>query len=151
MISRFGVEKVVEHYGLTEMPAGPYMNCYDKAGACGYIPPAIREQTGADKLIKFDMETGRPVRDKGDFAVEVTAPGETGEAVFLLSKPYNGYTNKEATEARVYRNLFKTGDSWFATGDLLKRGLCKLRLKFSYVHVEDIFCVCLNRFFFLNW
>eukprot|EP00478_Filoreta_tenera_P001850 GABV01001890.1.p3 GENE.GABV01001890.1~~GABV01001890.1.p3 ORF type:complete len:125 (-),score=26.01 GABV01001890.1:413-787(-) len=45
VVSRFGIERVVEHYGLTEMPAGPYVNFYGREGACGFIPPKIRLQT----------------------------------------------------------------------------------------------------------
>jgi fatty-acyl-CoA synthase len=34
---------------------------------------------------------------------------------------FEGYTSKEATERKVIRNAFEDGDSFFRTGDLLKR------------------------------
>jgi len=44
---RFGISRVVEHFGLTEMPAGPYMNFFGRPGACGFIPPGNRTGLGA--------------------------------------------------------------------------------------------------------
>lgn len=91
---RFGIESVVEHYGMTEMPAGPYMNAYGKVGACGYIPPDVRRVQNADKLIAFDVENNRPIRvnaqgdlDDDGFCVELTEPGAIGECIFLLKRP----------------------------------------------------------------
>jgi citronellyl-CoA synthetase len=33
---------------------------------------------------------------------------------------FEGYTNEEATESKILRNVFKKGDAWFNTGDLMK-------------------------------
>lgn len=118
---RFGIKRIVEHYGLTEMPAGPYMNCYGRVGACGYIPPRIREESGVDKLILYDIEQGAPVRTDDGRLVEVTEVGQVGEAIFKLNRPYSGYTNPRASARRVYKDVFNLGDQWFATGDLLRR------------------------------
>ncbi len=43
----------------------------------------------------------------------------------LLSKvssfqPFDGYTDKEATEKKLVRDAFKEGDVWFNTGDLMR-------------------------------
>lgn len=124
------------------MPAGPYMNCYGRVGACGYIPPQVRRETGADKLIQFDVASGTSVeracsdqpcsetsqccadcavRKADGFCVELTKPNEIGEAIFRLDKEYKGYTDPSASHRRVYRDVFEHGDLWFATGDLLKR------------------------------
>ena len=83
---RFGIERVVEHYGMTEMPAGPYMNFYGRIGACGYIPPSVRKAQGADTLVKFDVEAGAVERDPDtNYCVELTTPSTPGEALFLLA------------------------------------------------------------------
>ena len=37
------------------------------------------------------------------------------------TRKFDGYTNKEATEKKIIRNVFKKGDQWFRTGDLLKK------------------------------
>ena len=43
----------------------------------------------------------------------------------LLSKvsnfqPFDGYTDKEASEKKLVRNAFRDGDVWFNTGDLMR-------------------------------
>ena len=137
---RFGIELIVEHYGMTEMPAGPYMNAYGQVGACGYIPPLVRQLQNADKLIAFNVENNAPIREnsKGDqdnngFCVEITQPGLIGECIFLLKRPsnqdstadkddlnphnpnnlsYRGYTDDAASAKRIYKNVFQEGDAW---------------------------------------
>ena len=96
VVSRFGIETVVEHFGCTEMPAGPYIAWMGRVGACGYIPPSVRKQQGADKLIAFDVEQGCVTRMEAD--AERTAAGvpgacvevpvdEAGECIFKLAPP----------------------------------------------------------------
>ena len=34
---------------------------------------------------------------------------------------FEGYADAEATERKVLRNVFKTGDAWYRTGDLMRR------------------------------
>jgi acyl-CoA synthetase (AMP-forming)/AMP-acid ligase II len=88
--------KIVEHYGMTEMPAGPYLNFYGRPGACGFIPPDIRAKQGADKLVEFDLELNAVKRVYDDQAersgltsegrcIEVLEPGAVGECAFLLA------------------------------------------------------------------
>ena len=50
---------------------------------------------------------------------------KSGEPGLLLSKvsnfqPFDGYTDKEATEKKLVRDAFKEGDVWFNTGDLMR-------------------------------
>ena len=50
---------------------------------------------------------------------------KTGEPGLLMSKvssfqPFDGYTDKEATEKKLVRDAFKEGDVWFNTGDLMR-------------------------------
>ena len=33
---------------------------------------------------------------------------------------FNGYTDKKASDEKIFRNVFNDGDSWFNTGDILK-------------------------------
>jgi fatty-acyl-CoA synthase len=34
---------------------------------------------------------------------------------------FEGYTSQEASEKRILRNVFKPGDAWFRTGDLMRK------------------------------
>ena len=96
VVKRFGIETVVEHFGCTEMPAGPYIAWMGQVGACGYIPPDVRKQQGADKLIAFDVQQGCATRVEAEderkaaglpgACVEV-AVDEAGECIFKLAPP----------------------------------------------------------------
>ena len=48
--------------------------------------------------------------------------GESGLLLFELAgmAVFRGYTDKKATDAKIFRNVFKEGDAWFNTGDLMK-------------------------------
>jgi len=59
---------------------------------------------------------------------EEAAPGEVGEAVGRIfqdpSKPggrFEGYSNAADNEAKVLRDVFAEGDTWFRSGDLMRR------------------------------
>jgi acyl-CoA synthetase (AMP-forming)/AMP-acid ligase II len=50
---------------------------------------------------------------------------DVGEAGLLIGEitdlsPFAGYTNREATEAKILRNVFAQGDAWFNSGDLIR-------------------------------
>lgn len=49
-----------------------------------------------------------------------------GEPGLLIAKvspryPFDGYTDPSASEAKLLRDVFRRGDLWFDTGDLLKK------------------------------
>ena len=78
-------------------------------------------------MIRFDVETEEAVRDAGGRCV-VCEPDEAGEVIGEIvndpSKPGNrfeGYTDPEATARKVLHDVFRPGDSWFRTGDLMRR------------------------------
>jgi fatty-acyl-CoA synthase len=54
-------------------------------------------------------------------------PNEVGEAVGLipasrdLAGRFEGYADPEASARKVLRNVFADGDSWYRTGDLMRR------------------------------
>lgn len=121
IVERFGIELVVEHYGQTEMIAAhPMMNCYNKVASCGFIPPEIWHNQNDEKLVKFDIEADQVYRNADGFC-EVADIGEPGEdLVHLPNGMYQAYTSDEANEKKVYRDVFKKGDLWFRSGDLIK-------------------------------
>jgi fatty-acyl-CoA synthase len=83
-------------------------------------------------LLKFDVDAGEPWRNAEGFC-ERCEPDEIGEAVGLIpsSDPkgaeqeragrFEGYADPEASARKVLRNVFKNGDSWYRTGDLMRR------------------------------
>lgn len=49
--------------------------------------------------------------------------GAVGEMIMKCPDgKYDGYVAEEATEGKLYRNVFVAGDLWFSTGDLLRFG-----------------------------
>lgn len=126
---RFGIEKIFEFFNSTEgvlaldNPARGDFHAHS-VGHHGlllrnrfhdiYIPVAI------------DPDTGDIVRDpKTGLATRV--PYEEGGEILVVhpsahSPPFVGYHgNKEATEKMFVRDVFKKGDTYYRTGDALRR------------------------------
>lgn len=121
---RFGISKVAEFYAATEFP-GAIVNVTNKVGSVGHIP---LERRRGYRLVRVDVETGELVRDARGRALE-SRPGEPGELVLRLRpKPtratgdYSGYVGeKRESGARIARDLFRPGDVYCRSGDLLRR------------------------------
>jgi fatty-acyl-CoA synthase len=116
---RFGITKIFEMYGATEGNVS-LMNRSGRVGSVGRPYPFQHAQV---KLARYDVENDASVRGPDGFLVEC-APDEPGE---LLGRTggmmhYDGYANdRAATERKLVRDAFEKGDSWFRTGDLLRR------------------------------
>lgn len=120
---RFAVPHLIEGYGGTEINCG-LMNLDGPIGSCGRIP--FKERSNA-RLVRYDLETGEHLRHADGTLIEC-APGEVGELIAMIVKlpgigagRYDGYTDPEATEAKVLRDVFRPGDAWFRSGDLFRR------------------------------
>lgn len=127
VVSRFGVKLLVEHYGQTEMPsAHPMINSFMRVGSCGFIPPSVRGHLGTECLVQWDNELQTAKRDACTgrmlLAVSKDDGSMEGEAIVALSHEgaYSGYTSLEATDKVIYKNVFKEGDAWYHSGDILK-------------------------------
>ena len=74
--------------------------------------------------MKFDVAKEAPVRGPDGFCIE-TEPNEPGECLGQIRNDarsdYTGYADKAASEKKVAHDVFKTGDRWFRTGDLLRQ------------------------------
>ena len=123
--SRFAIPSILEFYAATEGNITLF-NFEGKPGAVGRIPWFLtrRFQT---KIVRFDMEAQAPTRSSLGHCEEV-APGEIGEAVGRIfqdpSKPtgrFEGYSNAADNETKILRDVFVNGDSWFRSGDLMRR------------------------------
>jgi fatty-acyl-CoA synthase len=123
--SRFAIPLILEFYAATESNVTLF-NVEGKPGAVGRVPwfLASRFQT---KILRFDVER-HALRRNSFGRCEEAAPGEVGEAVGRIfldpSKPggrFEGYSNAADNEAKVLRDVFEEGDSWFRSGDLMRR------------------------------
>jgi fatty-acyl-CoA synthase len=110
---RFGIQRVCEFYAASEGNTA-FLNVFNVDKTTGICPSPIA-------FVEYDGESGEPKRDKDGRVHKV----KTGEPGLLLSKvssfqPFDGYTDKDATEKKLVRNAFKDGDVWFNTGDLMR-------------------------------
>ena len=122
-VERFKIPQICELYGSTEGNVG-MVNVDNKIGAIGRIPNWARKFLPVH-VVKFNVEEEDVVRGPDGFCIECE-PGEPGEAIgkIDMSKPtsrFEGYSNKEATEKKILRDVFEKGDMYFRTGDLLSR------------------------------
>jgi acyl-CoA synthetase (AMP-forming)/AMP-acid ligase II len=111
--SRFGIPLIREFYGATEGNA-PIVNLEGKRGMLGRL-------AGRQELIVCDLETGAP-RRRGDGRCErLERPGETGLYVGRIggTMKFDGYIDTHATNAKILRDVFRKGDAWFNSGDLM--------------------------------
>jgi acyl-CoA synthetase (AMP-forming)/AMP-acid ligase II len=110
---RFGIPIIREFYGATEGNA-PLANLEGRPGMIGRI---ARGQA----LVRCNLETGLVERDRRGRAVRVDRPGETGLFIGRISRlrRFDGYVDARSTESKVLHDVFKRGDSWFNSGDLM--------------------------------
>jgi fatty-acyl-CoA synthase len=121
--ARFAIPHIMEFYGATEGNVG-MINYDGTVGAIGRVPVYARNIQKI-RLVRYDIEKAVPVRDADGFCIE-TANGEVGEAIGLIDpndprSRFDGYTRTEDTEKKILRNVFAANDSWFRTGDLMRR------------------------------
>ena len=120
---RFDIAMVREFYAATEAP-GFIVNLTGRVGSVGHVP---LRRSGWMRLVRFDVEKGEHARDVDGRMIECE-PGEVGELLVRLSdKPltgateYRGYTDPQATSRKILEGVFRDGDRYFRTGDLLRR------------------------------
>jgi fatty-acyl-CoA synthase len=122
--TRFKIPRILEYYASTEGNFSLY-NCEGHPGAIGKIPSFLAHRLPV-ALLRFDVDSGEPRRNADGFCVRCLA-NEVGEAVGLipasldLAGRFEGYADPEASARKVLRNVFANGDSWYRTGDLMRR------------------------------
>jgi len=120
---RFGIASVHEFYSATEAP-GVLINLTGVEGSVGKLP---LDGLGLYRLARFDIEREELLRDQKGFCqpAAVDEPGELLirilEFPLLAGLAYRGYTDAQATSAKVVTDAFSRGDRYFRTGDLLRR------------------------------
>ena len=121
---RFGINNIIEFYGASEGNVS-LTNVDSRFGSIGRIPPYAKNALPT-KIVKFDVVNEKVVRNEDGFCIEC-GDDEAGEVIGLIpnedkfSGKFEGYTDKEATEKKILKDVFEKGDQWFSSGDLLKR------------------------------
>ncbi len=122
---RFCIPQIFEFYASTEGGVSLF-NVQGKRGAIGHIPGYLKHRF-SPALVVLDMEKGEPVRDAQGFCIR-SGPNEAGEAIGRASEDpsnigsrFEGYTDREASERRILRDVFEPGDVWIRTGDLMRK------------------------------
>ena len=121
MKARFRIPEILEFYGATEGNVSLF-NFDGHEGALGRVPRWLRWRFNA-RVIQFDIESETVIRGPDGFCIECGS-AEVGECVGEIGVPrgeYTGYLDRTASDEKVLRNVFAKGDSWFATGDLMRR------------------------------
>jgi fatty-acyl-CoA synthase len=122
---RFAIPRILEFYAASE-GAVSFTNCEGKVGSLGRVPVFLRDRFPV-ALVECDPNTGElrrtpdghcrrvPVGEPGEAIAQLGADGKRGGAHF------DGYTDRQSTNAKIVRNVFETGDMWYRTGDLLRQ------------------------------
>ncbi len=111
---RFGIDEVFEIYSASEANTA-FVNPFGIEGTVGFSP-------SPHALLAWDAERGAPQRDRKNRYVKAKR-GEPGLLIARISDRYrfDGYTDPQASEGKVLRDVFRRGDAWFDTGDLLRK------------------------------
>ncbi|XP_071772204.1 long-chain fatty acid transport protein 6 [Centroberyx gerrardi] len=116
---RFGSIRIREGYGLTEASIG-FLNYTDEIGPIGRAS-YFNKLTMPFELLKCDPQTYDAIRADSGRCIRAQI-GETGILVAPLSamNQFLGYAgSKVQSEKKLLRDVFKEGDVYFNTGDLL--------------------------------
>jgi fatty-acyl-CoA synthase len=110
--TRFGIARVCEFYAASEGTTA-FINIFNVPRSTGISPMPLA-------YVEYDPDTGAPLRDENGRVRRVPA-GQPGLLISPVNKlqPFDGYTDKAATEKKLVRNAFREGDCWFNTGDVM--------------------------------
>ncbi len=122
-VSRFNIPHIIEFYGATEGNVS-LINLDGPIGAVGRVPEYLKFKFNID-IVRFDVDTEENPRGADGFCIRADHD-EIGEMIGEIRNDdarfrFDGYENEAATKKKILRNVFKKGDAWFRTGDLMKR------------------------------
>ncbi len=109
---RFNINKIVEIYGATEA-VGMTINSFGRSGMIG-------RKRSDSTIIHCNKDDGSPILNNEGFCTKVSE-GETGLYIQKISSSakFQGYLDAQASNKKILQNVFKTGDQYFNTGDLI--------------------------------
>ena len=111
--SRFRIPLIREYYGATEGNLG-LVNLEGRPGMIGRLLPGAA-------IVKCDPQTGEIVRNRAG-RCESIAEGERGLLLgrINLLTSFDGYLDRAATRKKIVRDVFRKGDAYFNTGDVVQ-------------------------------
>jgi citronellyl-CoA synthetase len=111
--TRFGIDEVYEFYAASEGNIA-FVNLLNVDCTVGLCPAPYA-------LVRYDIDRDEPVRGPDGHMIRV-GRGEIGLLIAEVSERYafDGYTDKAASEKKLFRDVFRKGDVWFNSGDLLR-------------------------------
>jgi len=109
---RFNIKHINEFYGASECNL-VFTNALNLDQTAGICPLSYN-------IVAYDIENDEPLRDKKGFMLPVKKGG-TGLLITEVNdkQPFEGYTDAEASQKKLFRDVFKKGDCWFNSGDLV--------------------------------
>ncbi|SEQ07397.1 fatty-acyl-CoA synthase [Solimonas aquatica] len=115
---RFGIAHICEFYGASEANLA-FVNGLGLPRTAGYCPLAFA-------IVEYDTAADEPRRG-ADGHLRRVAKGGVGLLITEVSEraPFDGYVagkaaDNKANEAKLLRDVFKRGDCWFNSGDLVR-------------------------------
>lgn len=126
---RFGVDYIAEFYGATEGSFATWNLSRNDfgMGAVGRNGWLYSMLVGVGTaIVEVDFSTDLPCRDPKTGLCRAAKPGDPGEFLFRLpdkdlERRFQGYYGDQAaTNKKILRDVFKKGDAWFRTGDVMR-------------------------------
>jgi fatty-acyl-CoA synthase len=115
---RFAIPRILEFYAATESNFSLY-NVEGEPGAIGRIPGFLAASQVV-RIIRYEPENDAPARGADGFCIACGAD-EAGEAIARIAGDFEGYLDRAASEKKILRNVFKPGDAWMRSGDLMRK------------------------------
>lgn len=111
---RFDIPEVYEIYGASEGNSG-FINAFNKDRTIGF-------GVSTHMLAAYDADEDAIVRGPDGLCREVQ-PGDVGLVLIEIGREarFDGYTDPEASEKKIVRDVKSPGDAWFDTGDLMRQ------------------------------
>lgn len=111
---RFGIERIYEFYGASESNIA-FINAFGVDRTAGFTPMAFA-------IVEYDIDADEPVRQGARQRMRRVGRGNVGLLISKVTnrRPFDGYTDPKASERKLLRNVFREGDCWLNTGDLVR-------------------------------
>ncbi len=126
---RFGLTRITEFYGASEGNVA-FANLLNKDQTIGMTSAKVA-------LARYDVDADEVVRGTDGYCIMVPK-GEPGLLLGHINPEavFEGYTDSQATENKILRDVFEKGDAWFDTGDLVRE--VQVGFALGYPHYQFV-------------